>query len=198
MDNAQSTAYEIGQDLEKMIGTGTTKPQIYSMLGGINYAYNALPMSSVTNLPIGIYTKTTGSTTISVDASLAPSLSKLILRDNAVSPVTETNLLTSNYSFTAVAGTDNTRFSITAQRITTDINEIGNELGEAQLIISNSKLIINNLSASTTVRVFDALGRMMICKNANNSSMEIKLSVQGIYTVQLQKGTTLTTRKVIF
>ncbi|MEI7504940.1 MAG: MBG domain-containing protein, partial [Paludibacter sp.] len=72
MDNTQSTAYEIGQDFEKMIGTGTDKPQVYSMLGGINYAYNALPMSSVTNLPIGIYTKTAGSTTISVDATQAP------------------------------------------------------------------------------------------------------------------------------
>ena len=67
MDNNQSTAYEINQDLEKWLTTGTDIPQVYSVLGGINYAYNALPMNSVVDLPIGIYTKSAGTTTISAN-----------------------------------------------------------------------------------------------------------------------------------
>ena len=202
MDNNHSTVYEIGYDLEKWIGTGTVKPQVYTLLGGINYAFNALPMSSVNDLPVGIYTQTAGITTISVDATKVQNLSKLFLTDNSTSPVSVTDLLTSNYSFTAAAGTNNTRFTITAQRNTTDNNVIGSELGENHLIITplaiGIKLTVSNLADNSTVRVFDALGRMVISKNATSNTLEIKLNTKGIYTVQLQNGTTITTRKVIF
>ncbi|MEI8087672.1 MAG: T9SS type A sorting domain-containing protein, partial [Paludibacter sp.] len=197
MDNDQSTAYQIGQDLEKWMSTGT---QVYTVLGGINYAYNALPMSSVNNLAVGIYTKTAGTTTISANASQAQSLSKLLLTDNSTSPATVTDLLVSNYTFTAAAGTNNTRFAITAHRITTEnVIEIGTN---AQFIITpiaiGAQLIINNLVGNEVVRVFDALGRMVISKTANGSSLEIKLGARGIYTVQVQSGSTISTRKVIF
>jgi len=202
MDNNQSSAYQINQDLEKWITTDTSAPQVYTVLGGINYAFNALPMSSVSNLPVGIYTKTAGSTTISAIAKQAPSLSKLLLTDNGVSPATITDLLVSNYTFTATAGTNNSRFAITTQRITTDNNVIGNENGEAQISITpiaiGAKLIINNLANNTTVRVYDALGRMMINKNAIGNTLEIKLNARGVYTVHFQSGTIISTRKVIF
>lgn len=197
MDNDQSAAYQIGQDMEKWIGTGTSVPQVYTVLGGINYAFNALPMSSVNNLPVGIYTQTAGSTTISVDATKASSLSKLLLTDNGVNPATVTDLLTSNYTFTAAAGTNNNRFTITAQRIATT-NVIEADVDAPKLSIINYQLSIENLSPNSTVRVYDALGRMVISKIATSNVMEIKLGARGIYTVQLQSGTTITTRKVIF
>ncbi|MEI7504265.1 MAG: T9SS type A sorting domain-containing protein, partial [Paludibacter sp.] len=198
MDDAQSASYQNGVDYEKMLTTGTAVPQVYTVLGGLNYSYNVLPASSVINLPLAIYTQTTGSTTISVDGSRATSLSKLILTDTGVTPTAVTNLLEQNYTFDAVGGTSNSRFTITAQRITTDNNLIGNQQGGAQLIIDNSQLIINNLSANTSVRVYDALGRMVIRKIANSNVMEINLNARGIYTVQLQNGKTISTSKVIF
>ena len=198
MDNDQSTAYQIGQDMEKWIGFDTAKPQVYSVLGGINYAYNALPMSSVVNLPLGMYTQTAGNTTISANATQAASLTKLLLTDNGVSPAITTDLLATNYTFTATAGTSNTRFSITAQRITTDNNLVGNELTDIGISIVNGKLLMINVLPSTMVRVYDALGRMLISKNATSNTMEIKLNARGIYTIQLQSGLTITTRKVIF
>ena len=198
MDNDQSAAYQIGQDMEKWIGTGTSKPQVYTMLGGINYAFNALPMNNVVNLPIGIYTQTAGSITIHAAAGQAPSLSKLLLTDNSTSPATVTDLLSSNYMFTAAAGTNNTRFAITAQRITTDVIILDNEKSEFNISMLNSKLLIKNILPSTMVRVFDALGRIVINKTANSNLIEIKLTARGIYTVQLQNGTTFSIRKVIF
>jgi hypothetical protein len=191
MDNDQTTDYQIGEDMEKWIGTGTDKPQVYTMLGGINYAFNALPMSNVVNLPIGFYTKTSGNSTISVNASQAPSLSKLLLTD--ISNGTTIDLLASNYNFIADAGTDNSRFVITAQRVPTDNNLINNSEGESGISIVNGKLLIVNLKQSTVIRVYDATGRLVITKTANNSSMEIPLSVVGLYTVQIG----LQTRKII-
>ncbi|MEI8087043.1 MAG: YDG domain-containing protein, partial [Paludibacter sp.] len=198
MSNAETTAYQIGHDLEKWIGTGTAKPQVYTTLGSINYAYNALPMASVVNLPIGFYTQTSVKDTISVDASQAPSLSKLLLTDTGVSPNVVTDLLLSDYAFTATTGTTTNRFLLTAQRIVTDNILIGNELGGIGISIASGGLILTNLSSSTAVRVYDAIGRTIVSKTTTNNTLEIKLNTRGIYTVQLQNGTSISTRKVIF
>ncbi|MEI8086389.1 MAG: T9SS type A sorting domain-containing protein [Paludibacter sp.] len=193
MDNDQSTSYQIGQDFVKWSGTGT---QLYSILGGVNYAYNGLPLNSVNNLPIGFSTVSGGKSTISIaDPSQAPSLSHLWLTDSKTSAVTD--LLASSYSFTADAGATTTRFSITAQRVATD-NIVGdNNFGEAVFSIVNGKLTITNLTANTSVRVFDAIGRMVANKTANRNTLELKLNASGMYTIQLQNGANSWTKKVI-
>jgi len=197
MDNAFTTSYEIGSDFEKWIGTGTSKPQIYTSLNGINYAFNGLPMSSVDNLPVGIYTKTAGTTTISANGSKASSLSQLLLTDKSTSPATVTDLLVSNYTFIAAAGTNNSRFAITAHRVpTANVNVAG--AGDIKLSIANSQLLLTDLTVNSTIRVFDALGRMVASKIATSNALEISLKAKGIYTVQLQKGTSISTQKVIF
>jgi hypothetical protein len=196
MDNNLSTDYEIGYDLEKWIGTGTDKPQVYSQLNGINYAFNALPMNSVNNLPIGIYTKNAGTTTISVNGTKAPSLSKLLLTDNGTSPATVTDLLISDYSFTATAGTDNTRFVLTAQRVPT-ANFIETGIGEPTVLINNSKLSISNLSGKASVRVYDAIGQTIVNRTLINSVLEIQLPAIGMYSVQVEANGKISTRKII-
>ncbi|MEI8086876.1 MAG: MBG domain-containing protein, partial [Paludibacter sp.] len=197
MDNTMSSAYVIGQDLEKWFGSSAA---VYTLLGGINYALNGLPMTSVVNLPLGVYSLNGGAATISASANNAPSLSKLILTDNVLH--TTTNLLEKYYPYTATAGTDNTRFQITAQRVVTDVNLTSNELGETQFMITpiaiGAKLMINNLNTNAIVRVYDALGRMLVSKNVTSNVMEIKLNARGIYTVQMQNGATISSRKVIF
>lgn len=195
MDNDQTTDYQIGEDMEKWIGTGTDKPQIYTLLGGINYAFNALPMNNVVNLPVGFYSKTSGNSTISVNASQAPSLSKLLLID--ISNGTTTDLLTSNYNFIADAGTDNSRFVITAQRVSTDNNLIESGADEPIITMVNGKLSMVNLTPSSVIRVYDATGRLVVSKTANNSSLEIPLTVVGLYTVQIGTQTKNWKRKII-
>ena len=196
MDNSLTTGYDLGSDLEKWIGIGTTKPQIYTSLGGINYAFNALPMTNVVNLPLGIYTQTVGITTIHAAGAKAPSLSKLLLTDNSTSPATVTDLLMSDYSFTAAAGTDNSRFVITAQRISTE-NLIKTEVDEPQLSTLNCQLSIKNLSPNSVVRVFDALGRMVANKTVSNNALQIKLSAKGMYTVQIEAGGKSWVKKIV-
>jgi hypothetical protein len=185
MDSNNSTDYEIGQDLEKWLGTGTPKPQIYTQLNNINYAFNALPMNSVSNLRVGFYTKTAGSSIISAITSKVGSLSKLLLTDNGTSPATVTDLLTSNYTFDAAAGTDNTRFQITAQRVATDNILFGNDFTETGISIVNGKLTLANMSPSSTVRVYDAIGHMVINKIAIGNTMEIKVPVDGFYSINI-------------
>lgn len=183
MADDQTTSYQIGQDMEKWIGTGTDKPQIYTVLDGINYAFNALPMNSVVNLSVGFYTKSAGSATISVNASQAPGLSKLILTDNVTG--TSTDLLTSDYNFTATAGTDNARFILTAKGIMTK-NITQTESNGPIVVSMNEKLVLNNLSVNSTIRIYDAIGRMVMNKVANDSSLDIPLSGVGMYIIQIK------------
>jgi hypothetical protein len=194
MDDSQTTAYEMNKDLEKMIGTGTAQPQVYTQLGGINFAYNALPAASVNNLAIGFYTKTATATTISAVA-MAPRLSSLLLKDNVTGTVTD--LLISSYKFTPVAaGINNTRFSITAQRIPTEIT-VETEADCPTILINNYKLQINNLNGKTDVRVYDAIGRMVASKTTSNSTVEIPVNVAGMYTVLMEVGAKSWVRKVV-
>lgn len=198
MDNDQSAAYEINRDLEKWIATGSDLPQVYTKLDGINYAFNALPMSNVQNLPLAYYNKKGGVSVISVDASQAHGLSALILTDISNGAITD--LLSTNYSFDADPGTTTGRFLLTARRIATD-NEpqiIGNEVNSPIITISNEKILLGNLSNISLIRLFDAVGRMVTNRKVNSSSVELYVPVHGIYTIQLQ-GTTekLWTKKIV-
>ncbi|MEI7503985.1 MAG: T9SS type A sorting domain-containing protein, partial [Paludibacter sp.] len=199
MDNAETTDYKIGSDFEKTIGTGTARPQIYTSIAGVNYAKNALPMSNVVNLPLGVYTKTAGKTTISIDSSLAPGLSKLLLTDTKANPVTVTDLLTSSYSYNATAGTDNTRFVITAQHVPTGIETITEgDLDGATIKMVDGKLLLDNLNAKTSVRVFDAIGRLVTNRTTSNNSLAIPLNSEGVYTIQLLSGVRSWTKKIVY
>lgn len=125
IDDSQSATYEINRDLEKWITTGTVYPQVYTQLSGINYVFNALPINNVSNLALGFYTKTSGTCTISANALQAPNINKLWLTDKLTA--INTDLLTSNYSFNADAGTDNSRFIINIQNVPTG-NLINNDI----------------------------------------------------------------------
>ncbi|MEI7502111.1 MAG: hypothetical protein WCJ61_02400, partial [Paludibacter sp.] len=196
MDNNQRVAYEIGQDLEKWITTGSAKPQIYTMLEGINYAFNALPITTVVNLPVGFYSQAAGISTFGISNPLhAPSLSKLILTDKTTN--ISTDLLTSNYTFTADAGTTTTRFMITAQRIATDDNKIENGEGKPTISILNRKLVLGNIAINTGIRVYDAIGRTVATKTAKSNSVEINVHANGIYSIQLTTGAKCLIVKVV-
>jgi len=194
MDNDQSTTYEINQDLEKWLSIGTDIPQIYTLLNGIKYAFNALPINSVHNLPVGIYTKTNGSATISLNATNAPGLSSLLLKDNTTG--NSTDLMISDYNFTASAGTDNTRFVITVQSVTTQ-NTVETEKSGPTLRSMNGNLWINDLSVKSNVRVYDTTGRLIANEIAITDSLEIPLSLTGIYIIQIESGSKIWIRKYV-
>ena len=75
-----------------------------------------------------------------------------------------------------------------------DENEVSEQY---KLSVIDSKLVIGNLKPETVVRVCDVLGRMVVNKTANSNSMEVKLNAHGVYILQLQVGTEISTRKFI-
>lgn len=195
LDDNQSTAYQIGQDMEKWIGTGTDKPQIYTTTDGVNYAFNSLPMNNVNKLPVGIYSKTSGATTISVNALKTSGISKIILKDNTTG--INTDLLTSNYNYTSQSGTETNRFGLTIQRISTE-NDLKNDLNGPNIKIKNGLVELNNLSEKSAIKVYDAVGHVLIAKDLESSKFEILLNVRGLYTIKIVTGNKTWTKKIIF
>ncbi len=195
IDNNQSTTYQIGEDLEKWISTGTTDPQLYTSLNGINYAFNALPYNAVQDLPLAIYTKDAcKNTIIHADATQAKGLSTLILKDKVTGA--SIDLLVSDYTFDASAGTNSTRFTISAQRIINS-SSIENQAGGPNVSFINGKLVVSNLKEATSVRVYDMMGRMIQSLQSGSNVMEIKVGVSGMYTVQLESASGQWVKKIV-
>lgn len=193
-DNDKSNAYEIGYDLEKWITTEAQNPQIYTRIDDLDYAFNALPESSVNNLALGLYTKNAGMHTISMTPNQSLNISGLLLTDN-LKGIT-TNLLESDYSFDAASGTTNTRFAITIQKVATAIKN-PTFIGDAQLNVANGKITVSNLTKGTMLNVFDVSGKLLVQQKVNTNTTSIELKTKGLHIVQLTTGNGLYTQKIV-
>lgn len=190
----QSTSYQIGQDFEKWIGTGTSKPQIYTTLNGINFAFNALPSSEVNKLPLGIYTKNPGNSTIHLDASTVNEGTQILLRDNTTGAVSD--LVKSDYNFVADANTTTSRFDITIKRVAT-ANPLANQQEGCTLFYKVGKLQLINLNGTSNINIYDALGRRIFHESITTNNAEIPLKSAGCYTVQYQREGKTYIQKII-
>ena len=196
IDDSKSTGYVINQDLNKWMTTGTDKPQLYTCLGGVDYAYNALPISAVNELPLAYYSRTTADAVISVDASQAPTLSQLILKDNTTGIVTD--LLTSDYKFKAAAGTNSTRFSISAQSVTINSKTgLLDATKEPQITVVKGQLEVKNIPDKSVISVYDMCGHLIDYKECAESVQQISLPVKGIYTIAIQNQERRWVKKVV-
>lgn len=194
IDDTQSPAYVIGQDMEKWIGTGTGKPQLYSILGGINFAFNSLPYASVVNLPLGLYSNASVAATFHLDKSQSTGVSQLILTDKTLNKTAD--LMLGDYNFTTSTGTVTTRFTLTAQKVVTE-NKRYQTVPEPVITVSNRMLIISNLPENTLIRAFDLIGHTIYSSKTSQNSIEVPLKMEGIYYLQILSAGSKWTHKVI-
>jgi hypothetical protein len=195
IDDTQSVDYVINQDLNKWLTTGTSKPQLYTLLNGESYAYNGLPYQAVQNLQLGYYVKNSGETTLSADLSQASGIEQLLLTDNLLGITTDLKRL--DYRFNSDAGTVNNRFSLSAQRIATSTSISNEELDSPICTAKHLTLLINKLTGKTVISVYNTLGALITKKFSSNSSVEIALEKEGIYLVNLSCGNKSWVKKVI-
>ena len=69
--------------------------------------------------------------------------------------------------------------------------------GAPFITTAKGKITINQLAANSTVRVYDATGRMVATKVSANGSVQIPLQVAGVYTVRIAAGVKNWTMKVV-
>ena len=195
-DNGYTEDYQIGSDLEKWLNTNSDQPQLYSYLNGIKYAYNALSLSNTSSLAVGLYSKSGGASTFSIDNCNVSGLSKLLLVDNKTGATTD--LLVSSYPFVADAVTNNTRFNIIPQRISTPNNEFQSGY-TPYAFMDNSTIIVKNVPLLSKLSLIDATGRMLYTTDkTQNETCKINLDNSGIYFVQIVSGTDTRNLRVVF
>ncbi|MEI7504768.1 MAG: T9SS type A sorting domain-containing protein, partial [Paludibacter sp.] len=76
-------------------------------------------------------------------------------------------------------------------------NVVETDTNSPTIIGVNGKLSLSNLVGNNTIRVYDAIGRMIVSKETSNTSMEMQVPIPGMYTIQIISGTKSWTKKVI-
>lgn len=142
LNEEASMAYETSCDASKFMSMDGSVPQIYTLdAEGTQYAINERPIEDG-SVALGFYAGTEGSYTISVTRCDAE---KVFLTDNLTGETPD--ITDASYTFSAKAGTDNTRFTLSfvANDPTAieDVEKVKNEKGERDVYDLNGRQIVN-------------------------------------------------------
>ncbi len=193
VDDARTSAYEIGADLEKMLGYAAL-PQFYSLQSGMRLAFNALSSDvAASAIPLGFYAPTSDTYTIALNSAPSPNLEGVYLTDN-VTGIT-TNLLQGDYSFTSARTANDTRFSVAVVRSVTAVDNVLNT--DVAAYVSNRELHIDHAPVGSVVRVYDTLGREMIDEVISAETLQYNLPMAGVYHVQIVSENAKSAYKVV-
>jgi hypothetical protein len=181
-EEGASDEYVIGKDAAKFISDNTNLPQIYSHINGKLVAVNTLPS---TQKVVDLLTKTgqTGNFTIRLDNknSLA-NFASVKLIDSKTSTVTE--LLTNDYNFTEDNKSEVSRFKISVvYQDASAVNTIG-DLG-ISVDVSSNKAVINGLSSSANIQLFDMAGKLIYTANQIRDGYVIDLKSKGVFFLNI-------------
>ena len=144
LNEEASMAYETSCDASKFMSMDSSVPQIYTLdAEGTQYAINERPFAEG-YVDLGFYTGTEGSYTISSSRCDAE---KVFITDNLTG--TTTDITDGAYCFTAKAGTDNTRFTLSfVASDATAIKEIDKDaiVGKVDVYSVEGKFLGNDAS----------------------------------------------------
>jgi hypothetical protein len=182
IDDTHDGNYSIGKDLEKWLVTGQDQPQVYTQLGGIRYAYNALSPANISALPLCIYSKNGGNLTIALQESSIAAGDELWLFDaeNQNSVV----LNEAGYTTSVAQGTSNNRFSLSLQRIGTSDNSGFHHHFSSHF--DNHFLTLSNVEVGMLIRIMDVQGKTIKELIATSTSVRVDFSdyQHGIYILE--------------
>lgn len=198
IDNAYTTEYEIGRDLEKMMNYGTL-PHVYAYVNNSQkLAFNAVPEWAAQSVVAGAYFPEAGEYTISLDPNDRPTNRVMaVWLTDMINNVT-TNLLLGDYSFYAQRAEQKNRFMIAV--------ELAPEISTSTLVSSadgvyaytqQRQMTICGLAENSVVSVYDALGHLVIQRNTSDASLTEQLPAAGMYLVKVVNAQQKATLKLL-
>ena len=198
IDNAYTTEYEIGRDLEKMMNYGTL-PHVYAYVNNSQkLAFNAVPEWAAQSVVAGAYFPEAGEYTISLDPNDRPTNRVMaVWLTDMINNVT-TNLLLGDYSFYAQRAEQKNRFMIAV--------ELAPEISTSTLVssadgvyayIQQRQMTICGLAENSVVSVYDALGHLVIQRNTSDVSLAEQLPAAGMYLVKVVNAQQKATLKLL-
>ncbi len=188
-----TTDYEIGHDLTKLIGYASI-PQIYSHQGEKMLAFNSLAIDNSTVIPLGVYAHADGEYTFALSEKSIGDLQGWELYDNETGKTTR--LANENLTIYLEQGTHEGRFEIRLQqRITTNCD---NSMGDMTTWTANGTLNINNLPADAVVYIYDAVGRMIYVATPNANTFNYSFVARGVYNIVVRSADNTVSFKTIY
>lgn len=190
---------------------GTISPafSLYSRLAqgnvGVNLAVQSIGLSDLENdvmIPLGINAAQGQEVTVSIAQSTLSSDVEVYIEDTVTGTFTLLN--TSDYVFTSNTNLNGTgrfflRFADQAALSTPD-----NQISALQIFTTASPralVIKGQLSATTTVEMYDVQGRKVLSKtlegSSNSNQVDVSSLSSGVYVVKLNNSTQQKTQKVI-
>ena len=176
-NRSKTNEYEIGYDLQKMIGYAS-RPQIYTIEECGLLAFNAQDVMASGIVRLGLYVPADGKYIIGGESWGAMSGAELydIESDEATS-------LTIPQTIYLTKGTHDERFIIRVkQQVTT--NAENNNDSEVNAYIENGRLFIENMPADGNVYVYDTAGKL-VHQQSTNSNINVELIAEGIYHITI-------------
>ncbi len=174
-----TAAFDLNYDLTKQFSSGAN---VYSLVGEnrITLAANVLPMTDAQQgVSIGVTLPTDGVYTLALPDGTDGL--NVVLYDRTLGTYTDLSL--TGYTFEAAAGTLDTRFELIVKSpsVTTQMTDA---TAPYVVYVDNGIVRLEGVETGTTVRLFDAVGRLVWTRLADGN-LEIPAMAAGTYLLQI-------------
>lgn len=174
-----TAAFDLNYDLTKQFSSGAN---VYSLVGEnrITLAANVLPMTDARQgVSIGVTLPTDGVYTLALPDGTDDL--NVVLYDRTLGTYTDLSL--AGYTFEAAAGTLDTRFELIVKSpsVTTQMTDA---TAPYVVYVDNGIVRLEGVETGTTVRLFDAVGRLVWARLADGN-LEIPAMAAGTYLLQI-------------
>lgn len=199
LDDDYTMEYEIGMDLEKMMGLASV-PHIYSINEGLRQAFLALPTSAMQALSVGAYFPSVGEYTIAMHPTENNGMTnrKVLFTDLHTNQVID--LVRQDYTFNVDNVGLYNRFLLSLETCSsTPTDNVLSLTGERIKVYTRmGEVMLNGLLPKTDVGLFDASGRLLVSGITTYShEYIIPVKQKGVYLIRLKWGNECIYVKVI-
>lgn len=188
-----TTDYEIGHDLTKLIGYASI-PQIYSLQGEEMLAFNSFAIDNSTVIPLGVYAHADGEYTFALNEKSVGDLSGWELYDNETGSTTR--LAYEDLTIYLEQGTHEGRFEIRLQQCVPTVCD--NTMGDMMTWTANGTLNISNMPTDAVVYIYDAIGRMVHVATSNANTFNYDFVARGVYNIVVRTADNTISFKTIY
>lgn len=171
--------YEMNRDANKFMSDDACIPQLYTIEGGVKYAINERPMDNGV-IALGAHFGNNGSYTIALNTQVEGM--SVVLVDKMTGA--ETDLMEDSYTFTAEAGTVNTRFEVCMKIDEEDGDAAGLESlnGKVAVKAVAGKIVVT-APYESAIEVYNAEGQRVTAVTAASATLDVE---PGVYVVKVQ------------
>ncbi len=179
-------AYEIGSDLQKMLGYGD-KPQVYIFDQQVRYAFRSLhPQAAQKAQPLGVYLPNSEPTTytFSLSRPMAHNQLQAVYLHDSETDIT-VNLLQTHYTFVSTALATDKRFTISVYLASDNTPTATEDIPSPFFVTQRARTImLQGLQAGDQLRILNIQGQVLLQWVATQEAYTIPLPQAGLYIVE--------------